>query len=66
MTVKIEFAPVSSQVVRKGWNSETTQYTFSNEDDALLFFLSSWVCGPIGEWKDIKNNVVTIFNCSAD
>lgn len=66
MTVKIEFAPVSSKVVRNGWNSRTTQHTFANEDDALLFFLSKWVCGPIGEWKAVEKNVVTIFNCSAD
>jgi hypothetical protein len=66
MTVKIEFAPVATEIVRKGWNSETTEYTFANADDANLFFINKWVCGPIGEWKKINGNKVTVFNCSAD
>ena len=66
MTIKFEAIPVSTKIIRKGWNSETTEYTFVDNFDAMIFAEDTWVCGPIGEWLTVKDNVVTVFRCSAD
>ena len=66
MKIKFDAVPVSTKIIRKGWNSETTEYTFVDNCDAMVFAEDTWVCGPIGEWLNVKDNVVTVFKCSAD
>ena len=66
MKIKFDAVSVSTKIIRKGWNSETTEYTFVDNYDAMVFAEDTWVCGPIGEWLKVKDNVVTVFKCSAD
>lgn len=66
MTIAFEAKPIKTEPVRKGWNSETVKHTFSDNFDAMVFFESVFVCRQIGEWKEIENNQVTVFTCSAD
>jgi hypothetical protein len=58
--------PIKTETIRKGWNSETIKHTFRDRTSAVLFFYSLEMIEPIGEWKELFQNTVTVFTCSAD